>query len=65
MEATKQQVAKILTRRDLAKELRVSMPTIDAQVKEGMPHMKVGKQYLFDYVDVITWLKSKTKTIEN
>ncbi len=53
---------KLLTRKEMARELRVSQPTLDAQVRDGMPHIKIGKQYLFDYTDVITWLKSRSQS---
>lgn len=51
-----------MTKRELARHLRVSLPTIDKQVKEeGMPHIRVGKQFLFDFEDVIAWLKKKSQ----
>lgn len=50
----------MLTKKELAGKLNVHENTIDRRVKEGMPHIKVGKVLRFDFDEVIVWLKERT-----
>jgi len=47
----------ILTKKELAKLLKVTVRTIDRLRGEGMPSFKVGNQVRFDKEDVKDWLK--------
>ncbi len=49
----------MLDKKDLAKELKVSIPTIDRLIAKGMPKIKVGKAVRFEYPEVVAWLKSR------
>lgn len=49
----------MLTKEELAEELKVSIPTIDRQMKIGMPHIKIGKAVRFELDEVVKWLKDK------
>ena len=47
----------LLTREELARELKVHTNTIDRMRKRGMPEMKDGKVVRFDLEDVKEWMK--------
>ncbi len=49
----------MLTKKELAEELKISIPTIDRQLKLGMPHVKIGKAIRFELEEVIKWLKGR------
>ena len=49
----------MLTKKELAEELKISIPTIDRQLKLGMPHVKIGKAVRFEKEEVIRWLKEQ------
>ena len=49
----------MLTKKELADELRISIPTIDRQLKLGMPHVNIGKAVRFELDEVVKWLKDK------
>lgn len=50
----------MLTKKELAEELRISIPTIDRQLKLGMPHVNIGKAVRFELDEVVKWLKEKS-----
>ncbi len=48
----------MLNKKELAKELSVSIPTIDRYMKNGMPYHKLGKKLVRFYLEeCIEWLK--------
>lgn len=49
----------MLTKKELAEELKISIPTIDRQLKLGMPCVKIGKAVRFELDEVVKWLKEK------
>jgi Phage DNA packaging protein Nu1. len=50
----------MLTKKELAKELKISIPTVDRQLKMGMPHIKIGKVIRFELNEVVKWLKEQS-----
>ena len=46
-----------LTKKEIAKLLKVSEVTVDRWRKEGMPSIKVKRIVLFDQAEVEQWLK--------
>jgi excisionase family DNA binding protein len=51
----------LLTKRELAARLKVSLQTVNKWQTEGMPFIKRGKPIRFDYQDVREWLKASDK----
>ena len=49
----------MLTKKELADQLKISIPTIDRQLKLGMPCIKIGKAVRFELDEVIKWLKGQ------
>jgi len=49
----------MLTKQELKDWLKVSIPTIDRLMKQGMPHIKIGKAVRFELDEVIKWLKEQ------
>ena len=49
----------MLNKNQLAVKLSVHANTVYNLIKEGMPHIKIGKKYRFDYEEVLTWLKNR------
>ena len=48
----------MISKKELAKELSVSIPTIDRYMKDGMPYHKIGKKLVRFYLnEVFEWLK--------
>lgn len=43
--------------KELANKLGVHINTIYNYIKIGMPYIRATKTYLFDYEEVIKWLK--------
>jgi excisionase family DNA binding protein len=52
---------KMLTKKELAAKLKLSIPTIDRLMKKGMPFFKIGKSVRFDEEIVNEWLKKYQK----
>lgn len=48
----------MLTKKDLAEKLQVSVVTINRMLAEGMPKIKVRGQVRFIYEDIEKWLKA-------
>ena len=49
----------ILNKAELATDLEVSLPTVDAWVRRGCPVLErggLGRPYRFDWRDVVEWL---------
>lgn len=51
----------LLTKREIAKYLKVSEPTIDRWRKEGLPSIKTNRLVRFDRAEVLRWLEDKQK----
>ena len=49
----------MLTKKELAEKVKVSLPTIDKWKSKGMPYVKIGKNIRFDWEDVKKWLKEQ------
>ena len=49
----------MLTKIELAEKLNVHVNTISNLLKVGLPCLKVGNTYRFDYEEVIHWLKNR------
>lgn len=43
--------------KELSKKLGVHINTIYNYIKRGMPYSRATKTYLFDYEEVLNWLK--------
>lgn len=50
---------KMLTKKELAAKLKLSIPTIDRLMKKGMPFFKIGKSVRFEEEEVLKWLKER------
>lgn len=46
---------------ELSKRLNKHYNTIYKWIKKGMPCIKTDKDYMFNYEEVINWLKNKNK----
>lgn len=51
----------LMTSVDLSEYLSVTMQTIYNWRNEGMPSIKVGSQYRYNFDDVMNWLEEKDK----
>lgn len=51
--------AEYLTKQEVAEYMRVSPATLDRLLRQGLPHIKLGRRVLFQKCHVDTWLKSK------
>ena len=47
----------MLTKKEIADHYKVSIPTIDRLMKEGLPFTKIGKSVRFNLETVEDWLK--------
>lgn len=47
----------LLTKKEIAKFLKVSEPTIDRWRKKGMPSIKTGRLVRFNREDVLKWFE--------
>lgn len=61
IEENKERIRKMLTRKEIAKELNVSLPTLDLLRKKGLPELKVGKVVRFNKEDVFKWFKERSE----
>jgi excisionase family DNA binding protein len=52
-------IEKMLTKQELCEWLQVSLPTVDRLMKQGMPHLKIGKAVRFEQEDVKKWLEEQ------
>jgi excisionase family DNA binding protein len=51
----------MLTRKELAEQLKVTTRTVDRQTKNGMPHIRFGKSVRFELNDVMIWIKEQSE----
>jgi phage terminase Nu1 subunit (DNA packaging protein) len=49
----------LLTEKELCEKLKVGITTMKKFKKEGIPHLKVGGQYRYDWNKVIEWFERK------
>ena len=49
----------MLTKKELAEKLNVSIPTIDRLLKDGVPRSYGRGAVRFDYEEVVKWLKEQ------
>ena len=54
----------MLTKPELSEWLKVSIPTVDRLMKQGMPYIKIGKAVRFEQEDVKKWLEEQQKNNE-
>ena len=54
-------MTKMLTKKELAEKLNVSIPTIDRLLKDGIPRIYIRGAVRFDYDEVVRWLKERGK----
>lgn len=47
----------LLSVKQLAKTLNLSERTIHRKIREGMPNIRIGRVYRFEYEAVIEWLR--------
>jgi excisionase family DNA binding protein len=45
---------------DVREMLHISKTTLTKYIKEGMPHIRLGKKLLFEMEAVEKWIKEKT-----
>jgi hypothetical protein len=50
----------LLDRKSVARELGVSIATIDRLVREGMPHVRVGDCKRFELDRVLDWIRRRS-----
>lgn len=55
----------MLTKNELAEELKISVVTINRLLAKGLPKVKVGGQVRFIYEDVEKWLKNGGQNVKN
>lgn len=49
----------MLNKKELAKELSISVSMVDKLLAQGMPHLKIGKSVRFELQEVKDWLKRR------
>jgi predicted DNA-binding transcriptional regulator AlpA len=50
----------LITTEQLMKKLQIKKrETIYSYIKQGMPNIKLGKSYMFDFDEVIEWFKAR------
>lgn len=51
----------MLNKKELAKELAISLSMVDKLLAQGMPHLKIGKSVRFELQEVYNWIKGRNK----
>ena len=51
----------MLTKKELAEKLNVSIPTVDRLLKDGIPRIYIRGAVRFDFEEVVAWLKENGK----
>lgn len=49
----------MLTKKDLSEKFKISLPTIDRLMVQGMPYIKIGKSVRFELDEVMKWIKKE------
>lgn len=52
---------RLKTKKECAGILNVCTKTVDRQIKQGMPHLRIGGQIRFDMDEVLKWIKEENK----
>lgn len=47
----------LMNKIEIAKELKISEVTLDRLRKKGLPSHQAGRRVLFDYEEVLKWVK--------
>jgi len=51
----------MINSKELCKKLGIHINTLYRYVEKGMPHLRLDKVFLFNYEEVINWLKERNK----
>ena len=49
----------MLNKKEIAAHYKISIPTIDRLMTQGLPFIKIGKSVRFNLEEVQTWLEGK------
>ena len=49
----------LLNKKEIAKELHLSVSMIDKLMTQGLPYIKIGKAVRFDPIEVKEWVKNR------
>lgn len=52
----------MLTKKELAEKLNVSVPTVDRLLRDGVPRIYIRGSVRFEYEEVVKWLKEGGKS---
>ena len=56
-----EEVKIMINSKELCEKLSIHINTLYRYIEKGMPHIKLDKNYLFNYKEVINWLKERNK----
>lgn len=51
----------MINSKELCKKLGIHINTLYRYISKGMPHLRLDKVFLFNYEEVINWLKERNK----
>ena len=51
----------MINSKELCDKLSIHINTLYRYIEKGMPRIKLDKGYLFDYDEVLVWLKERNK----
>jgi len=51
----------VINSKELCEKLSIHINTLYRYIEKGMPHIKLDKNYLFNYEEVLNWLKERSK----
>lgn len=51
----------MINSKELCEKLSIHINTLYRYIEKGMPHIKLDKNYLFNYDEVVNWLKERSK----
>lgn len=49
----------MLTKKELAAHFKISIPTIDRLMTQGLPYTKIGRSVRFNLEEVTQWLEKE------
>jgi len=52
------------TKKEIAEILKLSIPTIDRLMKQGMPYFKIGRSVRFKDEEVLEWIHKNRGGVE-
>ena len=50
---------------EIAAVFRVKVPTVRIWTRRGMPHLRCGRLYRYDPLEVFQWLKERQQTLSS